>query len=193
MYAYINGTVTERSENTVVLDVGGVGYELFVSANTAEACSVGEQKLLYTHLGVKEDEMSLYGFADKSEKKLFLLLVSVSGIGPKLAMSILGGMKTSELTKQITMGNSAALGCIKGVGKKTSERIVIELKDKLDPLQADFAEARAVYSPLDGKAEEAVSVLVALGIKRDAAEKSVLAVFDDGLTVNQIVHKAISG
>ena len=193
MYAYINGTVAERSENTVVLDVGGVGYELFVSGNTAEVCTVGERMLLYTHLGVKEDEMSLYGFADKAEKKLFLLLVSVSGIGPKLAMAILGGMRTKELTKHIATGNSAALNGIKGVGKKTSERIVIELKDKLDMAQTDFTDERVAYTELDGKAEEAVSVLVALGIKRDAAEKSVLAVFDDGLTVNQIVHKAISG
>lgn len=192
MYAYINGTVAEKNDNAVVLDVGGVGYALFVSVNTADACTVGEQKLLYTHLGVKEDEMSLYGFADKSEKNLFLQLISVSGIGPKLAMSILGGMRLCELKRSIASGNAAELNRIKGVGKKTAERIVIELKDKID---ADFAEAevRKKAAEPTGKAAEAVAVLTALGIKSDAAERSVAAVYDEGLTVNQIVHKALGG
>lgn len=192
MYAYMNGAVTEKTENSVVLDVGGVGYELFVSSFTSDACVVGEKMLLRTHLVVKEDEMSLYGFADKSEKVLFLLLVSVSGIGPKLALSILSGMRLNELKRNIVQGNSAALNGIKGVGKKTAERIVIELKEKLDIGYEEVFEERK-KATLDGKAEEAVAVLLALGIKRETAEKSVLAAYDDSLTVNQIVHKAISG
>lgn len=192
MYAYINGIVAEKSDGSVVLDVGGVGYALSVSTNTADACAVGEKKLLYTHLGVKEDEMSLYGFADKSEKNLFLQLISVSGIGPKLAMSILGGMRLGELKRSIASGNSAALNGIKGVGKKTAERIVIDLKDKID---ADFTEteARKEVAVPTGKAAEAVAVLTALGIKSEVAERSVAAVYDEGLTVNQIVHKALGG
>lgn len=193
MYAYIKGLVAERSENTVVLDAGGIGYELFVSANTAETCTVGEEKKLFTHLGVKEDEMSLYGFGDKSEKTMFLQLVSISGIGPKLAISILGGARLRDLKQSIASGNASALNGIKGVGKKTAERIIIELKDKMNVDGSEFISDGPVVSSFSGKAEEAIAVLVALGIKRDTAEKSVALVYDETLTVNQIVHKAISG
>ncbi len=190
MYAYIKGTVTEVSENVVVLDVGGVGYEIYVSMSTLESCRVGEVKTLYTFLNVKEDEMSLFGFADKAEKKLFISLKSVGGIGPKLALTILGGMKLRDLALNIVSGNSSALSGIKGIGKKTAERIVIELKDKLS---ADFE--GTVETPLEteltGKAEEAAMVLVALGYKREAAIKAVSEVFSEDMTVNQIVHKAL--
>ena len=131
MYAYIQGTVAEVGENTVVLDVGGVGYELNATASAVSSCAVGAVRRLPAYLVVKEDEMSLYGFADMREKNMFLRLIAVSGIGPKLALSVLGGMSVRELSRNIASGNSAALSSIKGVGKRTAERIVVELKDKI--------------------------------------------------------------
>ncbi len=190
MYAYIRGTVAEVSGNSVVLDVGGVGYELFVSMTTLETCRVGETKTLQTYLNVREDEMSLFGFADKAEKALFINLKSVSGIGPKLALTILGGMKLRDLVVNIVSGNSAALGSIKGVGKKTAERIVTELKDKLSK-DYDGEVAPQVETTLTGDAEEAAMVLVALGYKKEAAVKAVSEVYSEGMSVNMIVHKAI--
>lgn len=192
MYAYIRGTVTEVSENSVVLDVGGVGYELFVSMTTLETCTVGEVKTLYTFLNVKEDEMSLFGFADKAEKGLFVHLKSVGGIGPKLALNVLGGMKLRDLIVNIVSGNTSALSGIKGIGKKTAERIVMELKDKLGA-DYDGSVEPSVETELSGKAEEAATVLVALGYKKDAAVKAVSAVYREELTVNQLVHKALGG
>lgn len=192
MYAYIRGTVTEVSENAVVLDVGGVGYELFVSMTTLESCRVGEVKTLYTFLNVKEDEMSLFGFADKAEKGLFIHLKSVNGIGPKLALSVLGGMKLRDLIVNIVSGNTSALSGIKGIGKKTAERIVLDLKDKLSADYDSSVESPATVE-LTGKAEEAAMVLVALGYKKDAAVKAVSAVYSDELSVNQLVHKALGG
>lgn len=192
MYAYIQGTVAEVGENTVVLDVGGVGYELNATASAVYSCAVGAVRRLPTYLVVKEDEMSLYGFADMSEKNMFLRLIAVSGIGPKLALSVLGGMSVRELSRNIASGNSAALLSIKGVGKRTAERIVVELKDKITE-SCDGAGDAVQKSDLPEKAEEAVGVLVALGFKPDAAVKAVTAAYKEDMTVNQIVHKAISG
>ncbi len=192
MYAYLSGTVTEIGDGTAVVDVGGVGYELNISAVLASSLDIGKSVKLQTYLNVKEDEMSLFAFADKIEKAVFLRLISISGIGPKLALSILGGMRTEELVSVIVSGNTAAISGIKGVGKKTAERIVMELREKLDDLGVGHVESR-VEEKLGDKANEAVAVLVALGFKQDAAVKAVRLAYSDDLTVNQIVHKAISG
>ena len=192
MYAYLSGTVTEIGGGTAVVDVGGVGYELNISAVLASSLDIGKSVKLQTYLNVKEDEMSLFAFADKIEKAVFLRLISISGIGPKLALSILGGMRTEELVSVIVSGNTAAISGIKGVGKKTAERIVMELREKLDDLGVGHVESR-VEEKLGDKANEAVAVLVALGFKQDAAVKAVRLAYSDDLTVNQIVHKAISG
>lgn len=192
MYAYLSGTVTEIGDGTAVVDVGGVGYELNISAVLASSLDIGKSVKLQTYLNVKEDEMSLFAFADKIEKAVFLRLISISGIGPKLALSILGGMRTEELVSVIVSGNTAAISGIKGVGKKTAERIVMELREKLNDLGVGHVESR-VEEKLGDKANEAVAVLVALGFKQDAAVKAVRLAYSDDLTVNQIVHKAISG
>lgn len=193
MYAYIIGTVAEKAENSVVLETNGIGYELFVSRNTAEGCTVGETQKLHTYLNVKEDEMSLFGFADRAEKGLFLHLISISGVGPKLALAILGGMKLRDLIVNIVSGNATALDSIKGVGKKTAERIIVELKDKLDKDYDGSVQPQEEEVVLGGVAEEAATVLVALGYKKDAASKAISAVYREGLTVNQLVHKALGG
>lgn len=194
MYAYIKGIVAEKTASSVVVDVGGVGYELFVTTSLAASCEIGSERKFSTYLSVKEDEMSLYGFSSQNEKSLFLQLLDISGVGPKLALAILGGLPFSELAGAIAAGNTAVICSIKGVGKKTAERIVMELKDKIEvPAGTSVAPAPAKKMKLDEKAEEAVSVLIALGIKPDVAERNVLNVYDGSMTVNQIVHKAIGG
>ncbi len=194
MYAYIKGIVAEKTASSVVVDVGGVGYELFVTTSLAASCEIGSERKFSTYLSVKEDEMSLYGFSSQNEKSLFLQLLDISGVGPKLALAILGGLPLSELAGAIAAGNTAVICSIKGVGKKTAERIVMELKDKIEvPAGTSVAPTPAKKTKLDEKAEEAVSVLIALGIKPDVAERNVLNVYDGSMTVNQIVHKAIGG
>lgn len=194
MYAYIKGIVAEKTASSVVVDVGGVGYELFVTTSLAASCEIGSERKFSTYLSVKEDEMSLYGFFSQNEKSLFLQLLDISGVGPKLALAILGGLPLSELAGAIAAGNTAVICSIKGVGKKTAERIVMELKDKIEvPAGTSVAPTPAKKTKLDEKAEEAVSVLIALGIKPDVAERNVLNVYDGSMTVNQIVHKAIGG
>ena len=194
MYAYIKGIVAEKTASSVVVDVGGVGYELFVTTSLAASCEIGSERKFSTYLSVKEDEMSLYGFSPQNEKSLFLQLLDISGVGPKLALAILGGLPLSELAGAIAAGNTAVICSIKGVGKKTAERIVMELKDKIEvPAGTSVAPTPAKKTKLDEKAEEAVSVLIALGIKPDVAERNVLNVYDGSMTVNQIVHKAIGG
>lgn len=190
MYAYIKGKITEAGESTVTIEAGGIGYEAIVSAFTAKKLTVGSDAVLYTYLSVREDGISLFGFSSVAEKSLFMRLIGVSGIGPKGAVAILGGMSTEELCACIASGNASALSCIKGVGKKTAERIVMELKDKVS---ADGAAIQTDTKPPEGVAAEAVEVLVALGYKRDAAERAVKAAYKDGMNVNQTVHKAIGG
>ncbi len=192
MYAYLSGTVSEIGDGIAVIDVGGVGYELNIPATLALSLNIGDKVKLPTYLSVREDEMSLFAFGDKKEKTVFLRLISISGIGPKLALSIIGGMSIDNLVSAIISKNTSAINGIKGVGKKTAERIVMELGEKLDDLGINASPLRTEKA-LDDKASEAVAVLVALGYKQDDATNAVRSAYSDSLTVNQIVHKAISG
>lgn len=192
MYAYLSGTVSEIGDGIAVIDVGGVGYELNIPATLALSLNIGDKVKLPTYLSVREDEMSLFAFGDKKEKTVFLRLISISGIGPKLALSIIGGMSIDNLVSAIVSKNTSAINGIKGVGKKTAERIVMELGEKLDDLGINASPLRTAEA-LDDKASEAVAVLVALGYKQDDATNAVRNAYSDSLTVNQIVHKAISG
>ena len=191
MYAYIKGRITEASENTLVIEAGGIGYEVAVSSYTASGTKPGADTTLYTYMSVREDGIGLFGFSSRDERSVFLKLISISGIGPKLALAILGGMPPKDLGVCIASGNAAALSSIKGVGKKTAERIIVELKDKMS---AEYtAAAIPERTDLKGVAKEAAEVLIALGYKPDAAESAVAAIYKDGMTVNQTVHKAIGG
>ncbi len=191
MYAYIKGTITEKRDNTAVIETGGIGYETVVSAYTANSLAEGKETTLYTYLAVKEDGAALFGFSTREEKELFVMLISVGGIGPKGATVILGGMTPKELRACIASGNTQALYSIKGVGKKTAERIIMELRDKMTDGGAEAPVQAA--KELTGVAAEATEVLVALGYKRDAAIKAVDAAYKEGMNVNQTVHKAIGG
>ena len=190
MYAYIKGRITHMTESSVIIETNGIGYEILVPATFSARYSVGDDATIYTYLSVREDGMSMFGFSSAESKTMFLKLIGISGVGPKLALAILGGMNPEDLAACIVSENSAALSGIKGVGKKTAERIIIELKDKMN---AEVIAARPSKTALTGVASEAAEVLVALGYKREAAEKAVSAAYEDGMNVNQTVHKAIGG
>lgn len=131
MYSYIIGKVVDKTMTSLVLDNGGIGYEIGVSGNTLYDVELGEVKRIYTYLYVREDEMSLYGFSRLEEKKLFMRLIEISGIGPKMAMQILGGYDLKTLTVAIASGDTKTLCKIKGLGKKTAELIILSLREQV--------------------------------------------------------------
>ncbi|HZS10210.1 MAG TPA: Holliday junction branch migration protein RuvA [Blastocatellia bacterium] len=177
MIAHIRGNLLQKQPNSVIVDVGGVGYELIVPVSTFyELGEVGTEVLLRAYTYVREDALQLYGFRTEREKKLFLLLTSVSGIGPKLAITILSGMSADELIPAIRTNDLARLVAIPGVGKKTAERLVVELRDKLAPLSSPELEEQfqvgAAAAP-GAVRDDLVSALINLGYQKAAAEKAI--------------------
>ncbi len=176
MIAHLRGRILEKSPNRLVLDVNGVGYDVFVPLSTFYGLGdLGTEIALRIHTHVREDALALYGFATLLELDLFERLVSVSGIGPKLAMAVLSGIEPIELVRAIERSDLARLTAIPGVGKKTSERIVLELKDRLPrgPLVAAAAGAAAGDTPAVG--DDVLSALLNLGYHRPLAERAVQA------------------
>jgi len=177
LIAHIRGNLLQKQPNSVIVDVGGVGYELIVPVSTFyELGEVGTEVLLRAYTYVREDALQLYGFRTEREKKLFLLLTSVSGIGPKLAITILSGMSADELIPAIRTNDLARLVAIPGVGKKTAERLVVELRDKLAPLSSPELEEQfqvgAAAAP-GAVRDDLVSALINLGYQKAAAEKAI--------------------
>ena len=179
MIAHISGKLIQKQPNSVIVDVGGIGYELNVPLSTFyDLGEVGVSVSLRVHTHVREDALQLYGFRTEAEKKLFLLLNSVSGIGPKLAITVLSGLSAEELIQAIRAGNLAKLVSIPGVGKKTAERMLVELKDKVAAILPPGLEDTAAPVAQTGEAmrEDVISALVNLGYQRPQAEKAVNAV-----------------
>lgn len=179
MIEQIRGILVEKSPTFVVVDVNGVGYGVNISAYTAgKLPEVNNEVKLYTNLVVREDSMTLFGFADKTEKDTFLMLLDVNGVGPKLAQRILSGSTPADLLNMIASDNKSALGKIKGLGKKTCEQMVLSLKEKAGAmLQAlGGVEGSGIESmgALTGAKMEAVLALHTLGVKDPAAEKAVM-------------------
>jgi Holliday junction DNA helicase RuvA len=170
MYAYLQGNFTHKTPAQIYIDVNGVGYEVNISLNTWSHIQHLQQGKLYTHLQVKEDGHVLFGFFDRAEKELFLLLISVSGIGAATARMMLSSLKPDELNSAIVQGNVKLLEGVKGIGKKTAERLVLELRDKLakQPVSATIG-----VSAGNSLEQDALNALTALGISRQQAEGAV--------------------
>jgi Holliday junction DNA helicase RuvA len=134
MISFLAGTIKQKNAKSVTLAVAGVGYEIFLGQLALEKIKIGEEREFFCHLHVREDAMELYGFASADEKKFFELLISVSGVGPKSAMAVLAVAKLSEIQKAILRGDPTLLRKVSGIGQKTSERIVVELKNKLEDM-----------------------------------------------------------
>jgi Holliday junction DNA helicase RuvA len=179
MIERIKGILAEKSPTFVVVDVNGVGYGVNISAYTAgKLPEEGAEVLLYTNLVVREDSMTLFGFADKTEKDIFLMLLDVNGVGPKMAQRILSGVSPADLLNMIASDNKAALSKIKGLGKKNCEQMTLSLKEKAATLlqalgNVDGSGVTSIGT-LTGAKMEAVLALHTLGVKDPAAEKAVV-------------------
>jgi len=171
--AHIRGQILSKSPNAVVVDCGGVGYELAISVATyTELGEAGSDARLHVHTHVREDALLLFGFAAVAEKRLFEKLLTISGIGPKLAITVLSGISAERLVGAIRGGDHATLTKIPGIGKKTAERVVLELKDKLDDM-AGYTPATDAPVSLGAVADDVLSALVNLGYPRAVAQKAV--------------------
>jgi len=181
LIAHITGKLIQKQPNSVILDVAGVGYELTVPLSTFyDLGDLGSEVSLRAYTYVREDALQLFGFRTEREKRLFLLLITVSGIGPKLAITALSGMSAEELIQAIRTENLAKLVGVPGVGKKTAERMLVELKDKVvalsSPEMEEQLKAGAIISVGEAMRDDVVSALVNLGYQRAAAEKAVASV-----------------
>lgn len=190
MFSYLIGRITDSGEGWITLDNGGVGYEIFVSALAQKTLleSEGEVKV-WTYFQVKEDGISLFGFFSKEEKEVFLKLISVSGVGPKGAMGMLSGISYNDLCSIIATGDAKTLSSIKGVGKKTAERIIVDLKDKVTFVGGM---PQTVADSLSQEVVDAVEVLCSLGITRPEAVKLANNVFVAGDTAEDIISKSFA-
>ena len=196
MIAYLNGILAEKDIARVVVECGGVGYEAAIPVSTFDRLPAeGEQVKLYTHHEVREDAQLLFGFATKPERDMFRLVTTVSGVGPKLALAVLSGLTVGDLQLAVSQGDSKRLATVKGIGKKTAERIVVELRDKINPIEA-LANATAETSKEQGAVlRDAMLALTALGFGEDVARAKVQMVLeeDPGLSdVEAVLKKALS-
>ena len=182
MYSYIKGLLADVDENLVVIEAGGIGYNIYTTGQTLDYLpSIGEELKLYTYLNVREDAMLLYGFLTKDDLRVFKLLLGVSGIGPKGALAILSVMSTDDLRFAILADDAKAIAKAPGIGAKTAQRLILELKDKLsleDAFEQKFTNESAKKTPnqLTGVKNDAVQALVALGYSSSDALKAVNAV-----------------
>jgi len=177
MLSYLSGTLAEKSSTEIVVEVNGAGYLLSISTTTYEKLPAeGERIKILTYLYVREDALQLYGFTTDEDREVFKLLIAISGVGPRLAQTILSGMSTAQLRQAVLSGNLNALTEIAGVGKKTAERIILELKDKIVKLslKPDMSEVK-VHSDKQQVRNDAYSALIALGFTKSAAEKAMRA------------------
>jgi Holliday junction DNA helicase RuvA len=172
MIAHLRGTLLSKRPNQAIVETHGVGYDVAISVPTfSEMPAAGAEVALHIHTHVREDALSLYGFLRLPEKQLFEKLLTVSGIGPKLAITILSGMPADEMVGAIRGGDLARLTRIPGIGKKTAERMVLELRDKLPVPSGTAATNIAIATPVE---EDVISALVNLGYQRAAADKALL-------------------
>ena len=189
MISFIRGIVAEKGENVVTLDTNGVGYEIFVSSFTLDTLSMGEIATIKTYLQVREDGVALFGFVDMKEKEVFLKLINISGIGPKMAIAILSQISIKDLISAITTGNTKMLSAVKGLGKKTAERIVLELGNAFDTLP--LLEPDYGFAPKAQALDEAIDVLVSMGLVRFEATRVVKDVAAPSDSTEDIIKKAL--
>lgn len=193
MIGYLKGKVVDFADGTVIIDCGGVGYEVTCSASVYAVLAQNGFGEAYIYTAVREDEIALFGFISKEEKSMFLKLVSVSGVGPKMGIAVLSCMNLASLIKCISCGDVKTLCTVKGLGKKTAERIILELKDKVDEVDYATGEVKTVLTETLGETEEqAVEALVSLGFSKSESVKVVKEAKNNGLeTVEKVLSYAL--
>ncbi|MBE5750833.1 MAG: Holliday junction branch migration protein RuvA [Clostridiales bacterium] len=199
MIAYLKGRALQITAETAIIEVGGIGYEAYCSGGAFRKIVVGETVELYTYLQVKEDGVTLFAFGSMKEKELFLKLTSVSGVGPKLAISVLTGLSVDELVQAIYAADVKRLSAVKGLGKKTAEKIVLELHGKIsaeEVMKASGDSLTAAVQSVQVSAEddEAISALMGLGFTKNESAQAVKRAHDQGAkSVEDIIRKALGG
>lgn len=192
MYSYIKGSIEEIRLDSVVIENNNIGYKINVSSNTIKDLQLGSMAKIYTKLIVREDDMSLCGFSTREELQMFELLTSVSKIGPKVGLGILSFASPGQLGAYILSEDVVKLSKAPGVGKKTAERIVLELKDKVDKNNVEFEPTLLSHAPIAVSKDEAVDALVALGYSSTEAKEAVEACKKDGLNTEDIIKKSLT-
>jgi Holliday junction DNA helicase RuvA len=199
MIAYLSGTLLEKEAASVIIDAGGIGYEVSIPLSTFyELDDEGSPIALRIYTQVREDAIQLYGFKTLRERELFLRLISVSGVGPKMGLALLSGLSADELVSAIRADNLARLTGVPGVGRKTAERLVLELRDKINDLAATpgasvAAPLAAPAPPEDAVRDDALSALINLGYQRPAAEKAIKTALHEGgaNTVQALIRRSL--
>lgn len=202
MIAYLRGRVLTTTAETAILDVNGVGYEVYCSGGAFSRLVAGEIGEIYTYLQIKEDGATLFGFASPKEKELFLKLISVSGVGPKMGIAVLSALSGEDFAYAVATADVKRLSAVKGLGKKTAEKIILELHGKISAAEIMTANGDGLASPLSGGAneklsamdEEAVEALIGLGFKRSESVAAVKKAHEAGArTVEETIMKALQG
>jgi len=195
MIAFINGRLVVKEPTFVILETGGIGYEIKVSLNTYTAIKNEEACKLHTYLHVKEDAHTLYGFFEPTEKSLFLLLISISGIGPSTALMMFSSLSTEEIKNAIATENVTVIKGVKGIGLKTAQRVILELKDKVRKEEWISADNEQIEGGSHNTIRsEALSALVTLGINKQQAEKSIESILqntDEQITLEELIKRAL--
>lgn len=196
MFAYIKGILENKLNNYIVIDVGGIGYKVFMSESNIERLGeLGETVKVHTYYYVREDNISLYGFITSEELRMFELLIGVSGIGAKSAITMLSNISPSSFALAVISNDISQLVKIQGIGKKTAQRIILELKDKLKTEEAVMnTENEEIKEKIveDNKVQEAISALQVLGYNRREIEKSLEKIEKDNLQIEDIIRKALA-
>lgn len=188
MYEYLNGRVDYISEDYVVIDISGLGYKVFTSQNTMKNLKPGEISKVYTHLIVKEDDLVLYGFSSREELAMFKLLISVSGVGPKVGASLLNHYKASEIAGAIIGRDITKLTKAQGIGKKIAERIILELKDKVD---TESAIGGMETMDSGDEMSQVIEALVSLGYNYSVASAAVIRLKDTNKPIEILIKDAL--
>lgn len=196
MFALITGKLAHKSANEVIVDVGGIGYQVYIPLSTFyELPEMGHPVSFHIHTHVKEDAIQLFGFQSREEKSIFQLMIQVSGIGPKLAINVLSGISGPDLARAVTYGDLARLVTIPGIGKKTAQRMVLELKEKFSKLiKEEIGGPEIDLVPDDILMNDALSALENLGYKQPVAKKALELVrgsLDGELTLEELLKKAL--
>lgn len=202
MISYLRGKVLTTTAETAILDVNGVGYEAYCSGGAFRKLTVGAVGELYTYLQVKEDGVTLFGFESVKEKELFLKLITVSGVGPKLGIAVLAALSAEDFALAIATADVKRLAAVKGLGKKTAEKIVLELHGKISAAEVMSASGEDFTTPAESAPavklsqadEEAVSALMGLGFTRAESTNAVKKARDNGaVSVEEVIMKALQG
>ena len=192
MYAHIEGIVAEKTADYIVIDAGGVGYLMYVSGATLQAApAVGERMKLFTVLNVREDAMELYGFYSREEKAMYERLKGVNGVGSRTALSILSALSVRDLSLALVAGDANALTRVPGIGKKTAQRLILELKDKVEESQLTGGGASVSPQVKGGPEAEAVAALVALGYSSSEAARAISKFAGQTDKVDELVFMAL--